>query len=117
MRFKRYGKQKLGDYSSVGLMFPASIAVGLAFGYFLDKQFETEPVFLIIFTLYGVAAGFWNLIKITRTPPKKKNNKANENETGKESGNESGNELRLAGKNHENDPGPIASSPGKLKKK
>lgn len=58
----------MGDYSSVGLMFPASIAVGLAIGYFLDKQFDTAPLLLIIFTLYGVAAGFWNLFKITRTP-------------------------------------------------
>ena len=74
MRFKRYSKENLGDYSSAGLMFPASIVVGLAMGYFLDKQFGTEPILIIIFTLYGVAAGFWNLFKIARPTPKKNEN-------------------------------------------
>lgn len=57
---------KWAEYSTVGMMFPASIAVGLAVGYFLDQLFKTSPYLLIIFTLYGVAAGFWNLIKITK---------------------------------------------------
>lgn len=62
---ERVPKYKLtADYSSVGLMFPASIAVGLGMGYFLDQYFNTEPYLLIIFTLYGIAAGFWNLFKI-----------------------------------------------------
>jgi F0F1-type ATP synthase assembly protein I len=59
-------KKKLADYSTVGLMFPASTAVGLAIGYFLDRLFNTSPYLLIIFTLYGIAAGFWNLFKVTR---------------------------------------------------
>jgi F0F1-type ATP synthase assembly protein I len=59
-------KRKLAAYSSVGLMFPASIAVGVGIGYFLDKLFRTSPYLLIIFALYGIAAGFVNLIKVTR---------------------------------------------------
>lgn len=59
-------KRKLAAYSMIGLMFPTSIAVGLALGYFLDKLFKTSPYLLIIFTIYGIAAGFWNLYKITK---------------------------------------------------
>lgn len=54
------------DYSSVGLMFPISIAVGLAIGYLLDRWLSTAPILTILFVLYGVAAGFVNLYKVTR---------------------------------------------------
>jgi ATP synthase protein I len=59
-------KRKWADYSTVGIMFPASIAVGLAIGYFLDELLHTSPYLLIIFTLYGMGAGFYNLFKVTR---------------------------------------------------
>ncbi len=68
---QREEKKKLAAYSSVGLMFPASIAVGVAIGYFLDELFKTSPYLLIIFTLYGIAAGFVNLIKVTRQQRKR----------------------------------------------
>jgi ATP synthase protein I len=64
--------EKWAEYSSIGLMFPASIAVGLAIGYFLDKLFNTNPYLLIIFTIYGVIAGFVNLIRITKQNGKRK---------------------------------------------
>lgn len=63
--------KKLSDYSTVGLMFPVSIACGLAVGYYLDKWLKTSPYLLIIFTLYGVIGGFWNLIKVTTQNGKK----------------------------------------------
>jgi ATP synthase protein I len=65
-------KRKWAEYSSVGLMFPVSIAVGLATGYFLDKLFNTSPYLLIIFIIYGVVAGFVNLIKVTKKNGKRK---------------------------------------------
>ncbi len=65
-------KKKLAAYSTIGLMFPTSIAIGLAMGYFLDKLFKTSPYLLIIFTLYGIAAGFWNLFKVTKQYDKRK---------------------------------------------
>jgi ATP synthase protein I len=65
-------KRKLAAYSTVGLMFPVSIAVGLAIGYFLDRWFNTSPYLIIIFTLYGIVGGFVNLIRVTG-PNKKKN--------------------------------------------
>lgn len=61
-----YNKKKLAAYSTLGLMFPASIVVGLFIGYLLDELFNTSPVLLIIFTLYGMAAGFYNFFKIVK---------------------------------------------------
>jgi ATP synthase protein I len=66
-------KRKLAAYSTVGLMFPVSIAVGLAIGYYLDRWLNTAPYLLIIFTLYGIVGGFVNLIRATRTSKKNKN--------------------------------------------
>ncbi|HDP94408.1 MAG TPA: AtpZ/AtpI family protein [Candidatus Aminicenantes bacterium] len=54
------------DYSSVGLVFPVSIAVGFGMGYMLDRWLRTAPIFTILFVLYGVAAGFVNLFKVSR---------------------------------------------------
>ena len=65
-------KRKWAKYSTLGLMFPVSIAVGLAIGYFLDKLLNTSPYLLIIFTIYGVVAGFVNLIKVTKQNGKRK---------------------------------------------
>ncbi|MCU0288213.1 MAG: AtpZ/AtpI family protein [Acidobacteria bacterium] len=70
MNDKPPAKKNFAAYTIVGLMFPVSIAVGVAIGYFLDKLFHTDPYLLIIFTLYGIAAGFVNFFKVTR--PKKK---------------------------------------------
>ncbi len=65
-------KKRLAAYSTVGLMFPASIAVGGAMGYFLDAWLHTSPWLLIVFLLYGVAAGFVNLFRVTRRYESKK---------------------------------------------
>ncbi len=58
--------------SSVGLMFPASITIGLIIGYFLDKLFGTDPILLIIFVLYGIIAAFVNLFKYSKPNKDKK---------------------------------------------
>ncbi len=60
------------EYSSVGLMFPASILVGFAIGHFLDKWLKTDPWLTLIFILYGIVAGFYNLFsQVRRNEPKK----------------------------------------------
>jgi len=69
---KKDEKKIWAAYSTIGMMFPASIAVGLFIGYFLDKRLHTSPYLLIVFTLIGVAAGFWNLVKITGLNEKRK---------------------------------------------
>ena len=49
--------------SSLGLMLPSSIAVGLFLGYILDKAFGTRPWMLIVFFLLGTASGIYNLLR------------------------------------------------------
>jgi F0F1-type ATP synthase assembly protein I len=55
--------RKLAALSSLGLMLPSSIAVGLFLGYLLDKLFGTHPWLLGIFTLLGIASGFFSLFR------------------------------------------------------
>ena len=54
--------KKIMAISSLGLMLPSSIAVGLFLGYILDKTFGTQPWMLIIFFLFGSASGIYNLL-------------------------------------------------------
>ena len=63
---EKESKKKWIDYSSVGLMFPASILVGFGIGYFLDKWLKTDPWLTVIFIIYGILAGFFNLFSQTR---------------------------------------------------
>jgi F0F1-type ATP synthase assembly protein I len=53
------------DVSIVGIQFPVAIAIGYFAGRWLDAQFKTEPWLTIIFALFGIAAGFVNLFRIT----------------------------------------------------
>lgn len=43
----------------------AGVIVGCAIGYFLDRQFASSPLFLIIFMMMGMAAGFWNVYRMS----------------------------------------------------
>ena len=54
--------KKIMALSSLGLMLPSSIAVGLFLGYILDKAFRTQPWMLIIFFFLGTASGITNLL-------------------------------------------------------
>lgn len=55
--------RKIAEVSSLVLMLPSSTAVGLFFGYLLDKLLGTHPWLLLIFTLLGIASGFYSLIR------------------------------------------------------
>jgi ATP synthase protein I len=62
-------KNRMRDFallSSAGLMFPLSIAIGYYVGQWLDKKLSTQPIFLIIFLLFGIAAGFINFFKVLK---------------------------------------------------
>ena len=45
--------------------FVSAIIVGLAIGWATDRLFGTKPAFLIVFFMIGVAAGVWNVIRLT----------------------------------------------------
>ena len=55
--------RKIAALSSLALMLPSSIAVGLFFGYMLDKLLGTHPWLLLTFMLLGTASGFYSLIR------------------------------------------------------
>ena len=51
--------------SIIGIQFPVAIALGYFFGRFLDRHLATWPWLTILFSLFGIAAGFVNLFRIT----------------------------------------------------
>jgi len=53
------------DVSIIGIQFPVAIALGFFFGRWLDKQLGTGPWLMVVFSLFGIAAGFVNLFRIT----------------------------------------------------
>ncbi|HDJ24306.1 MAG TPA: AtpZ/AtpI family protein [Candidatus Aminicenantes bacterium] len=55
--------RRLAELSSLGLILPSSIIVGLFFGYWLDKLFGTHPWLLLVFTVLGIASGLINLLR------------------------------------------------------
>ena len=52
--------------TSIGFMFPVSIVIGGAAGYYLDRRFGTLPWFSALFLLFGIAAAFINLFRMLR---------------------------------------------------
>ena len=44
------------------------ILVGVGIGWGLDRAFSTSPILLIVFSLLGTAAGFWNVVKAASPP-------------------------------------------------
>ena len=55
--------KKIAGLSSLVLMLPSSIAVGLLIGYYLDKWLKTDPWLLITFLLLGIVSGFYSLLR------------------------------------------------------
>jgi len=58
---KRY--QALAEASALGFMFPLAIGIGFAWGWWMDKYFDTRPWLTAIFTAFGVIAAFINLFR------------------------------------------------------
>ena len=58
--------RQLAGLSSLGITFAASIAIGAAIGIVLDRWLNTSPWLTILFFLFGVTAGFMNLLKDLR---------------------------------------------------
>lgn len=50
--------------TSLGIMFPVSITLGAAIGYYLDTKLGTLPWLSAIFLLFGIAAAFINLFRM-----------------------------------------------------
>ena len=53
---------QVGDYASLGFMFPAATVVGYLIGVALDHFFHTTFLY-IVFLILGIAAGFVELVR------------------------------------------------------
>lgn len=59
----------IADVSTIGLTIAASIFIGLGVGYVIDKYLfggRTTPWFTVIFLIFGIVAGFQNLVRVAR---------------------------------------------------
>lgn len=66
--------------STLGIEMGVALAIGMLIGWYLDRLFGTRPWLIIIFSIFGIAAGFRNLVRLARrdwddegssTPPSK----------------------------------------------
>jgi ATP synthase protein I len=60
---RRPDLRRLSELASLGLVLPSSIAVGLFFGYFLDRWLGTDPWLLLTFTVLGIVSGLLSLFR------------------------------------------------------
>ncbi len=59
-------RAKWAMLTSLGIMFPVSITLGGAIGYYLDTKLGTLPWLSAIFLLFGIAAAFINLFRMLK---------------------------------------------------
>ncbi|MGA2986208.1 MAG: AtpZ/AtpI family protein [Terriglobia bacterium] len=62
---KRMGPwEKVGYYSSLGIVLPAGAVGGLGLGWVLDRWLHTKPIFTVILCLVGAGAGIIDILRI-----------------------------------------------------
>ena len=56
----------IGNAFKLGTELVAAVAVGSIIGFILDNWFGTKPLLIILFFLFGSAAGIYNVIKAAK---------------------------------------------------
>ena len=56
----------LGNAFKLGSELVAAVAVGTIIGFILDNWFDTKPILIIIFFLFGATAGILNVFKAAK---------------------------------------------------
>ncbi len=56
--------------STMGISIVLAIVIAIAIGYYLDKWFQTSPLFFLIFMILGIVAGFRNIYVIMKRAEK-----------------------------------------------
>ena len=56
----------LGNAFELGSELVAAVAVGTIIGFILDNWFGTKPILIIVFFLFGAAAGIVNVFKAAK---------------------------------------------------
>jgi ATP synthase protein I len=54
---------EIAQMTSVGFGLVISMVIGWFIGNLIDKHFHTAPVFMLIFLLFGIAAGIINVFR------------------------------------------------------
>ena len=54
----------------MGISIALAIVIAIAIGYYLDKWFQTSPLFFLIFMILGIVAGFRNIYVIMKRAEK-----------------------------------------------
>lgn len=55
--------QQAGQYLGLGTQLTATILLMFFLGRWLDTQFHSTPILILLFTFLGAVAGFYNFIK------------------------------------------------------
>lgn len=58
--------RKLGVFMTIPFVLAVPPIVGMYLGKWLDKQFGTDPIFMFVFLIFGVAAGFREFYRIIK---------------------------------------------------
>ena len=67
-RFEKSDKEGLflGNAFKLGTELVAAVAVGTIIGFILDSWFDTKPILIIIFFLFGATAGIMNVFRAAK---------------------------------------------------
>jgi ATP synthase protein I len=60
-KFKDYIEKT--SYMMVGVQFVLAVIIGLAFGYYLDRRFDTFPWLSVFWLIIGFVAGLKNIYR------------------------------------------------------
>ena len=56
--------RKVGPYLNIGGVFLGCMVLGVALGWWLDKELGTKPWMLLAGSLLGMASGFYHFFKV-----------------------------------------------------
>ncbi len=63
----------LGNAFKLGTELVAAVVVGTIIGFILDNWFDTKPILIIVFFIFGAAAGMVNVFKAAKKMQKDEN--------------------------------------------
>ena len=66
MKNKKNLFRLIGRYSTIGLEMVISVVLGILFGWWLDRLFDTKPWLTMVFMLFGIVAGFRSLFRLLK---------------------------------------------------
>ena len=56
--------RSVGPYLTLGIQFITTILLCVFAGHWADGKFDTSPIFILIGSLVGIAAGFYHFFKV-----------------------------------------------------